>query len=242
MLEVIGGVGGISAIPVSEDVFGRQGYASAHLDIVRDTLLVVMSISQEVPVCGIGVYGVFPPHEPFLVGLECIGGTAVLPGGLRTFVYDGPSSSGDKSFLQSVSHVVSPSCIQGAVCTQQVQSIILPRIPFTGESVHLEGDEQVVGILVRLFRYRSKFVSQVDTVGVDIEIGIIILSGEVWHRQFAVDDGKGGSVLKLCRGTVLDAYHAVREDCEAYIACCDHSLGMGHGVHLLSISLESGYA
>ena len=54
-------IGPITAIPVTENILGRQRHTATHLCVVGKTSLVIMAVTQEIPVGGRLVHRLVPP-------------------------------------------------------------------------------------------------------------------------------------------------------------------------------------
>ena len=64
---VVGGIGGILAVPISENVIWRKWYASGYLGIVAYSLAVVAAIAEEVDIHGMRIGTIVPPRIAHIV-------------------------------------------------------------------------------------------------------------------------------------------------------------------------------
>ena len=65
---VIGRIGGILAVPISEDIVGRKGYASGYTDVVGNCLAIVSAVCEKIDIHGMSV-GTFVPPGVTHVGI-----------------------------------------------------------------------------------------------------------------------------------------------------------------------------
>ena len=229
-LEFRLGIGPITAVPVTENIFGRQRHTATHLCVVGKTSLVIMAVTQEIPVGGRLVHRLVPPQETFFIGCEGKSGAAVAPGCLGTFINDGPTSTRKQSFFQAVPAGVAPCLVQSAMRAQQVQGVVLAGIPHAGLAVHLKSDAKVVRCLVCFPGNGSFLVTQSKMLCPDIQVNSVFLYRIFRHRQTAVHYGKGGAVLKLGSVAVLDAYHPACKHRKTDLSAYHHGCRICQGI------------
>ena len=65
---IVGRIGGILAVPISEDIVGRKGYASGYTDVVGNCLAIVSAVCEKIDIHGMSV-GTFVPPGVTHVGI-----------------------------------------------------------------------------------------------------------------------------------------------------------------------------
>ena len=174
-----------------------------------------MSVAHEIPVVGILVYGFCQPVDAVDLPFEGEGGAAIAALRLRRLVDDGPSAARDDAVLEVVAVVVTAATVEGAARALQVQRVLLAGIPQHVAPTQLHGDAEVVGRLHERTDGGTHLIAQLQLVGLDVEVAVLLAGGICWHGQLAVDDGEGGTVFKVLARAPLYAYHARGEHGEA---------------------------
>ena len=91
--ELVAGVTLVFAVPVAQHVERRHGLTASHLDEVAKGFLILMTVTQEIPVDGILVHRLGHPLYAVAVAVEGKGGGTVTPACEGRLVDDGPSGS-----------------------------------------------------------------------------------------------------------------------------------------------------
>ena len=205
--EVLLRVALILAVPVAQHVEWGHGLSAGYLDIVADSLLVVVAVAHEVPVYGTCVNGLRHPVDAVHLLVEGKRRRAVATLCLGRLVDDGPSAARYDAVLQVGALVVTAASVEGTLRALQVQRVLLARVPGRLQLAHLHGDAQVVGRL-QLCGYRATLtVAQRQCFCFYIEVVTLLAGSKLRNGQPAVDNGKRGTVLEFRRRAILNANH-----------------------------------
>ncbi len=230
--ELVGGVALVLAVPISQHIEWRHGLTPCYLDEIAQCLLVLVAISQEIPVDGGFVDRLSHPIDTIIFLVEGESGGAIATLGGRRLVDDAPSSTREESVLQFVPLVVANLSVEGAGSAFEVERVVLSGIPQHIPSVQVERDgEHLVGRCGGA-DYPTYLILQCQGLGLDIEEPVFTLGGELRHRQVTVDDGERCAVLKLTSVAILYTDHFWGKNREACLTLADHRLWVGHRIVL----------
>ena len=135
--EILLCIGLILAIPITQHIKRRKRLPASYLNIVTDSLFILMAIAHKIPVQSLLIYRFCHPVYTVHVLLESEGSGTIATFAGRRFVNNSPASTGNNTIFKVRTLIVTAGRVESALGTFQIQCIFLTWIPRHGSVVNL---------------------------------------------------------------------------------------------------------
>ena len=127
--KLIRGITLVFAVPIAQHIEWWHRLTTGHLDVIAQSLLVLMTITHEVPVDGLLVNGLSHPVDTIHLLVEHKRVRAIATTGQWRLIDNTPTGTRQQTILQFLALVIANLSVESTGGSLQVQRIVLTWIP-----------------------------------------------------------------------------------------------------------------